>query len=288
MYQSILVPLDGSELARGALFYAAEFAVRLGLRIYLLHVHGVNERESLALHQSYIDQEAEKLDHECRVLQQKLVDVREPLSGIQVTGTIRTGNPAEEILGFCEENRISLILMGTHGRSGIGRWAIGSVADKVLRAAKPPVLLIRAGVPAQSIFEAPPGRSVLVPLDGSELAESVLPHVQTLAATSGAERAPIVLLGVCEPPLLPGYYPPEIPYNWEDHIDGCKRGSLDYLQKVAVKLAGAGFDARVEVVVGSASEEIVNCANRRPFSLIVMATHGRSGISRWEIGRAHV
>ena len=127
------------------------------------------------------------------------------------------GYPPDEILRYADENDVDLILMATHGRTGPKRWTMGSVADKILRASKVPVWLVRALIPDETPYDKWPSKTMLVPLDGSELAESVLPHAEALAKQRDTKLLEVVLLRVCEPTVAPSYYAPElsgVPLNW--------------------------------------------------------------------------
>jgi nucleotide-binding universal stress UspA family protein len=133
-----------------------------------------------------------------------------------------------------------------------------------------------------------PARSMIVPLDGSDLAESVLPHVEALAA---GDSAKVTLLRVCEPPSMPTYYSPElseIPLHWGQYAQQetarCKQMSTDYLADVQKRLREKGINTNPEVLVGKASDEVVSYSIKNPGNLIVMATHGRSGLSRLVYG----
>lgn len=289
----MLVPLDGSELAEVVFAYAKELAGRLSLDVTLLHVCSPTEQELAPMHRSYTEHMAGIVKLQVEAIQKK-VGIQPGSKEVETRGELAVGYPAEQILSYADENDIDLILMATHGRSGIRRWAIGSVADKVLRASKVPVWLVRAGIPEEVVYDEWPRRTILVPLDGSELAESVLPHVETLAKQRGAELVDVVLLRVCDPPIISSDYPEAImPLSWEEHVEQqmawCKRASEKYLAGVEKQLKDAGLKVRSEVLVGNPpldnpANEIIDYANRNPFNLIVMATHGRSGISRWAYG----
>jgi len=207
---------------------------------------------------------------------------------VATRGEVVVGYPAEEIVRHADENSIDLILMATHGRSGIGRWAIGSVADKVLRASNVPVWLVRAGIPEEIVFDKWPRRTILVPLDGSELAELVLPHVEALARQRGPELVDVVLLKVCEYPVIPLDYAEGVPVGWEKQMEHemarCREVAQDYLAAVERRLREVGVTVRSEVLEGRPAEEVVDYASQHPFNLIAMVTHGRSGISRWAYG----
>ena len=288
LYKKMLVPLDGSELAEVVLPYAGELAGRLNLDAIVLHVCVPEEREFLPLHRAYVQQTANIVRgqaNEARLESCKGKARLQPGGRLDGTrGELAVGHPAEEILRYADENDIDFILMATHGRSGIRRWAMGSVADKVLRAAKVPVWLVRAGVPEDIVHDQRLSRTMVVPLDGSELAESVFPHVEALAMQRGAGLVNIVLLSVCEPTILPWYYPETWPLNWRDHVDRCKQANERYLSRVEERFRNAGFNVRSEVLTGKPADQIIDYINKGSFTLIVMATHGRTGSRRWIYG----
>jgi len=282
MYQRVLLPLDGSELAEVALSYAKGIASRLGLEVILLHVAGKGEAESLPLHQAYIE-------HASEMLQGEMAEVQGKTGGqpVVVKGEVTVGYPAEEILRYAGEKEVDLILMATHGRSGVRRWVLGSVADKVLRSAAPPVLLIRAGMPKDAAYERWSNPRMLVPLDGSELAELVLPHVEVLASPQ-VGAAEVVLVSICEPLVLPTVTTPETSVNWgtaaDEYLAKSRKSAEGYLSKVQRRLTDAGIKVSLEVLEGDPATEIIDYAIKRQVNLIVMATHGRSGIGRWAYG----
>jgi len=290
MYRRMLVPLDGSELAEVVFTYAKELAGRLDIEVVLFNVCNPEESEFVPMHRAYVERAAEIVRRQSQEVQEK-TGVQPVGKPIKAQGEVAVGYPAEEILRYADENNIDLILMATHGRSGIRRWTMGSVADKVLRTSKVPVWLVRAGIPDEILYDQWPRRTVLVPLDGSELAESVLPHVEALAKQRGTELVDVVLLKVCEPPATPSYYVPELselPLNWGEYVQQettkCKQVSGEYLARVEKRFKDSNINVRSEVLVGKAADEIVDYANRDSFNLIVMATHGRSGLSRWVYG----
>lgn len=289
MYKRMLVPLDGSELAEVVFGYAKELAGRLDLDLILLHVSGPKEQDLLPIHRAYIERAAESVKRQSIQVQERTK--REPGGkALEAGGEVVMGHPAEEILRYAEDNDIDIILLATHGRSGVKRWAIGSVADKVLRASKVPVWLVRASILEEIVHDKWPNRMMLVPLDGSKLAESVLTHVEALAKQRGAELCDVVLLRVCEPPIILSDYPEAImELSWEEHVEKekawAKQAGERYLAVVEKRLRDAGLNVRSEVVLGRPIDEIIDYANKNPFNLIVLATHGRTGITRWAYGQ---
>ncbi len=288
MYKRMLVPLDGSKLAEVTLTYAKEVAGRLDIEVVLLHVANPATSDSMPMYQSYVDHAAEIVrEREVEIQQEEGLSGK---SGIPATkAEVVTGYPPDEILRYAFEKDVDIILMATHGWSGVRRWILGSVADKVLRASTIPVWLVRANVPKENIHGLGPGSRILVPLDGSELAEMVLPHVETLAQQAGREPIDVILVSVIEPVVLPASVAlPEASLNWgrlsEEHMLRARKGVDDYLAKIGDKLKETDVSVRYEVLEGRPADEIIGYAEKSQVDLIIMATHGRSGLSRWAYG----
>ena len=160
MYSRILVPLDGSELAEAVLSTAHALAGMGPGTLYLVRaVAASNEPEAR------------------RYLKRLAVYLRE--HGVVVEAQALRGQPVAVVVEEAARREVDLIVMSTHGRAGAGRWVLGSVADEVLHRTACPVLLLRTG---QAGLAARP-RRVLVPLDGSELAEHALAHATSLVGT---------------------------------------------------------------------------------------------------------
>ena len=275
MYQKMLVPLDGSRLSEVVFPYAKDLAARLGLNIILLHVYGSKESETLPLHRAYIEYKAQVIKRQLQEWQKKVGGELETRK-LQVHGKLATGYPPEEIICYAEENNVDLIIMATHGRSGIRRWVMGSVADKVMCVSSIPVWLIRADKAESVSYDKWPQRTLLVPLDGSVLAEKILPHVEVLAKQPGTPTVDVVLLRVEELPSTSGHYFRNIPENREE-IE-------QYLAKIEARLKKSGIKVQSEVSSGDPAEQIISYGRENPFSIIVMSTHGHSGMSRWFYG----
>jgi nucleotide-binding universal stress UspA family protein len=287
MYKRMLVPLDGSELAEVVFPYARELAGQLGTEVTLLHISNQGLKDFQPMTRAYVDHAAEVIKGS---MSADGKSAPPPAKRIVVNLDLVSGYPPDEILRYADDKKIELILMASHGRSGRNRWGIGSVADKVLRSATVPVLLIPA-VPGRTSTDKCPIKELVVLLDGSEMAEIVLPHVEGLVGPNAMKSAKVVFLRACEPPSMPTYYSPElseIPLHWGQYAQQetarCKQVSTEYLGEIVRRFKEAGTDVRFEVLVGKASDEIVSYANKNPNSLIVMATHGRSGLSRLVYG----
>jgi nucleotide-binding universal stress UspA family protein len=176
----------------------------------------------------------------------------------------------------------ALIAMATHGRSGLNRWMLGSVAEKVLRGCENPLLMVRASeeVDAEEKVRL---KSVIVPLDGSELAERVIPSVVALAKAMNIE---VVLFRAYSIPYsvysgTEGYSA----INFEELIAAVKDEAVGYLEKKTAELKTDGL-AKVSYVAkeGLSADEVIALGRATPDNLIAMCSHGRSGVKRWVLG----
>lgn len=276
MRDRILVPLDGSDLAAQALPHAALQAHTFGAQILLLRV--VEPMPASAAEWMV----ASELTTVQKNAESYLAGVAGCLNedGLQVVYHTRQGPPAETILAFASEQDIDVIAMSTHGRSGIGRWVYGSVADKVLRGSTAPVFLIRVSE-ATPPTDVSSYRRFLVPLDGSELAELALPYAETWSKAFDAE---VILLRV---PTLPAYVSlgpdasmlvPALLSEAYDEADA-------YIANAVRKLKAKGLAAyKAAVEPGAIADTIIDYAHDAGVDCIVMSTHGRSGLGRWVYG----
>ncbi len=288
MYKKLLVVLDGSKLAEIVFPFATELAGRLDLDIILLHVYSQIMREYAPMYQAYIDRSAESIQSQARRLQQSLA--QKPEKEVVVSGNLVMGYHADEILKYAEEKGIDLILMASHGRSGAKRWSIGGVADKILRASKVPVLLVHADTEKVIPYDQWPNRTVLVPLNASDVSAVVLPHAEEIARQKGANMN-VVLMEVVEPPVTPSYYSPEltgVPLNWgqfvEQEMARSKKAAEAHLAETEKRFKDKGIPVSSLVLTGKPAEEIINYAKKNPYMVIIMATHGRKGLSRLVYG----
>jgi nucleotide-binding universal stress UspA family protein len=281
MYTRILIPLDGSKTAEKVLPYARFHVGALKLPVELL---GVIDIAEMATHVS-----AEKSLHfdtmiegAVRSSEGYLKRVAGTFPGATVKCTVEKGSAEQVIIQAAAADKGTLVTMATHGRSGINRWLLGSVTEKVLRGATNPLLLVRAIDEAKTEGEANL-KSVVVPLDGSELAESVLPTVAELAKKLKLE---VILFRAYRIPYNAyagdeGYYA----INYDDLLTGMREEAVDYLEKKTEAVKKMGVD-KVSCLAkdGFAPDEIISLARKTPDNLLAMCTHGRSGVKRWMLG----
>lgn len=290
MYARILVPLDGSAVSAQSLPYAKLLAQGIGARVDLLEV--IPSLEAFMRAETTSDYtptlsyaQWEEAQEELRVAAtEDLASARAAIAspGLDVQTLVREGDPATEIAEESMQQADTLITMSTHGRSGIGRWLVGSVTDKVVRHATTPVLVIRAQEDAATHF--PQFQRIVVPLDGSELAEQAMPVGISLAKALGL---PVTLIRSIHLAAygyaFDDYSLPR--YSMGEFATGVRNDVKAYLDRTADRLR----EERVSGVSTSApdgdpAEMIIRECEGSPGSLVVMTTHGRSGVGRWVLG----
>lgn len=283
--QTIVVPLDESLTAERALDVAAEIVRKSGGRLVLLtvpHVYGADYAWYAGYGDGALDAAAViPMEEMVRDSHQAASDYLEGLcerfrgGGFELRTVIAEALPADAIAQTAEEEGATMIVMSTHGRGGIRRWALGSVADKVVRGSTLPVLLVRE----EASQVTPSCRHILVALDGSEGAEGVLPEVQRLALAMGAK----VTLAHVEPKLdaapaadASALVDAERPF--QDRV-------RDYLESKAQGMRDAGVEVAVETLVDEhVAEALLARAAREDVDLVALTTHGHSGWRRWSMG----
>jgi len=279
MYSKILIPLDGSETAEKVLPYARALAENLKASIELVAALDVAD---MAAHLSATRHLDSLIEGGERRTTEYLRRIAASFSGANVTCTVEKGRAEDVILERAGATAGTLIAMATHGRSGLDRWLMGSVAEKVLRGANNPLLLVRASDQTK-IDSAVTLKSVIVPLDGSELAESVLPAAVELAKKLKLE---IVLFRAYHIPYSAygggdGYYN----IDFGELTDAMKDEAQSYLKEKSAQLKAQGIE-KISCVAkeGFSGDQIIKIGRETPASLIAMCSHGRSGAKRWVLG----
>ena len=278
MYTRMLIPLDGSKVAEQVLPYARFLAKALAIPVELLEVV---DPEALALLSNprqgrYVDTIlAEGIESSKNYLEA----IGRSFQGAKVKSLVEKGKAEDVVIEKAAADKNTLIVMATHGRSGIQRWLLGSVADKVLHEATNHVLLVRANDGGKTDGEAAL-KTVIVPLDGSPLAEQVLPYVVELAKKMKLEL--VLIRAYALPPAISaedyGFYSADL----LDHLEAEAR---DYLAEKVNEVKQKGIENVTSVVnTGYGAEEIITLGRHTPEDFIVMSTHGRSGIQRWVLG----
>ncbi len=324
MYRKILVPLDGSALAEEALDYVRALVVCADAEVVLLRVTPVPTYMPTRPEAVGATRVARHLDPSARVgtyptmsgpndsarvqravetaeLYLEAVDAKLKDAGFRTRVVTRPGPIAEAILDTAHALDVDLIAMSTHGRCGLRRFLLGSVATQVVQHAQVPVLLRRAtGLPATHPL---PIKHILVALDGSPHAASVLPHVGVLAQCT---RANVTLLRVVErtaneslddeADLLMAALSTipternitqadaEMELSGQDPLSHRQDEAQSYLDSVAHESAGWGACINTVVQLGDPAEAILDLAKSTHADVVAMSTHGLGGLRRFLLG----
>jgi nucleotide-binding universal stress UspA family protein len=278
MYTRMLIPLDGSKVAEQVLPYARFLAKALAIPVELLEVV---DPEALALLSNprqgrYVDTIlAEGIESSKNYLEA----IGRSFQGAKVKSLVEKGKAEDVVIEKATADKNSLIVMATHGRSGIQRWLLGSVADKVLHGATNHLFLVRASDQGKTDGEAAL-KTAIVPLDGSALAEQVLPYVVELA-----KKVKLELVLMRAYPLPPAISAEDYGFYSADLLDHLEAEARDYLAEKMNGVKQKGVENVTSVVnTGYGAEEIITLGRHTPDNFIAMSTHGRSGIQRWVLG----
>lgn len=297
MFERILVPLDGSTRAEAALPIAARVARATGSSVVLLQVtsppmsdgiiygYGSGQGATATISESVGErEEIEAAAYLTRIARSDLFE------GIATTTEVDVGSPAPQILALAEQSSVNLIILCSHGRTGLTRWVLGSVAQRVIHHSHVPVLVLREGGSALTMTGRP--LRAVVAVDGSPIAETALiPAAHLVAALSQHTQGVLHLLHVVKP---------YVSLSDEDAISHHDREEVEqaqvYLQRVRERLLAQTSDLNLQItwsatLAQDAAETIVTTAEKETEStgekscdVLAMATHGRGGIEHWVMG----
>lgn len=262
----ILIPLDGSELAESTFPWVRLLAQKEELQVTLLRAYfpalpiHVMPELTLPPMESVSGESVEALGH-------YLESAADKLGLEQVTTECVVGDAAEVILAQAESH--DLIVMGSHGRGGLGRWLLGSVTTKVVRGSEVPTLVVGARAEPPSKLDR-----ILVPLDGSDTAETALESAKNWARTHSAELILMRALMTARPELS------------GPAIFEAKRAEMKEAQEYLAALREKLFSYQTEVLVAEQAPVpgILKVAQEMEVDLIALGSHGRSGAERWLLG----
>ncbi len=274
---TILVALDGSELAERALPYATNLARTTGASLRLVTVWEEGERALISslpdVAESVFKSGEAHWERYLAGLAKSLED-----TGVDVSTEVILGDPATEILRLIETSNPSLLVLATHGRSGIGRWRYGSVADKLARSAPIQTLILGPEVLKRSKPESAI-RRILVPLDGSPAAESALRPALELAEQFDAD---VVLARALQWATQAMFYGvPDITIARVDEALG--KAAESYLEKVKSSLANDRV-TELHVLRGPPADALLGLVGIQNIDLIVMTSHAKGGVQRALLG----
>jgi nucleotide-binding universal stress UspA family protein len=258
MYDHILVPTDGSGPATTALEYGAELAATVDATVHVLYVNETaaadSDRERTG--EEIVSDACDRVDAE----------------GATATGDVRTGDPSDVVPAYASEHDVDVVVMGSHGRGGVGRFVLGSVTEHVVRTADVPVIVVRGDDDVRTHL---PYETVVVPIDGSEHAAVALERGIDVAT---AFDATLHVLSVVD--ASPIGSEPGVGVRG-DQLQAHARRIVD---DAAERVERADVDVTAETRIGSIHREIASYARENEADLLVMGTHGRSGFHRFLLG----
>jgi nucleotide-binding universal stress UspA family protein len=281
--RSVLLPLDGSAFAEHAISWAAAIARKARARLRLVLVHQTPPSppldESSARLYTRIELALRKSEREYL---RRVAARTKGANAVQLTTATLSGPPAAALADYAREVGVDLVVMTTHGRGGVQRAWLGSVADQLVRSLEIPVLLIRPHEGRAALPE--PGlEEILVPLDGSRRAEAALPTALGVATLFGARLA---LIQAVEPVAIMVDAPMAFPQALDDELTSLRRREArDYLDDVAEQVSASGVETRATAILAASAVDGIQAAARSPaVGMIALATQGHGGLRRLVLG----
>jgi nucleotide-binding universal stress UspA family protein len=281
-FRSILVPVDGSSLAERAIPFAVEIAKRTGAKMRVALVHQeIPDVPVLASPETYVDARLKMQNSEDDYLRALTEHLTTQL-GRRVSSAALKGPAAATLVEYARDSDADLVVMTTHGRGGIQRAWLGSVADQMIRNLAVPVLALRASE-ANSVESPASVSDILVPLDGSSLAEVALQPAVLIARLWAAK---ISLVRIVQPVLIGTDPALPIASTYDEQLTRLECvAAQGYLDGIANRLRNQGVEASTSVMLGGPTvETILRLAESGAVSLIALSTHGRGGMSRLVLG----
>jgi nucleotide-binding universal stress UspA family protein len=279
---AILVPLDGSVFAEQALPFALTLAQQAHAELHPVMVHAEPPFHEIGEWTSSID--AESLEEKLRERETAYLDSlarRLPSGHVAVhTPVLLEGDVVPALVDHVREHGIGRAVLSTHGRTGLERLWLPSVAEALLHKLTIPLLFVRPdpdAAEADVVHPAPPFRTVLVTLDGSQDAEAVLDDV--LAFADGDDARFILLRVVPPPPLLASAYLPHAALMQREESEQRRVHARAYMEAVIQRLGERASDIETRIVLhGHPATVIQRTADDEGVDLIAMGTHGHGGL----------
>ena len=291
MIQHLLVPVDRSKFGEHAVPWALSLAKRCDAQVHLVHVQTPVTNEFARLSGSLIEPYDVVVRKENEGYLSRLATLIKEETGADAQTSLLEGEISECLRRKAVSLENSLFIMTTHGRGPLRRFWLGSVADRMVRQSSVPVMLVRPSLAPLDIRRDCVVQHALVPLDGSSLAEGILPHIVPLCQAWGAE---LTLLQMIEPDrtllehqMVANLAPSALPLKSElERIDRLhKQEAQTYLAGACERLQGQGLTVHTSVMSDvSPGPAILKTAEESNQDLIALATHGRGGLSRFFLG----
>ncbi len=284
MYQNILVPLDGSSASEHAIPWALSVARQDEAAVRLVRVH-LSPNPVMVGNELISDFSLDGAirDQELAYLSEKVRQVK-AVCKCDVTGELLDGPVTGALMDYIKVRLTDLVVMTTHGRGVLARFWLGSVVDKFIRHTTIPTLLIRPQETAPNFSLTPFIRHILMPLDGSPLAEQIIEPATRLGQLEGSDYTLLMIVDAVEDIVaLAGRHALDLPDPWKGEYVRSKAES--YLKDIADTLRVRSMRVHSEVIAhGSAPKTILDYAASHDNPVIAMATRGHGGLSRLVFG----
>jgi len=277
--QKILFPTDFSKCAEQALAHAVFLAEKYGAEIHVLHVITIFEDQPSVVSNEIAETKemVRKLEDIAEKQLNKIVDSHSA-DDIKITTEVkRSLSAAPAILEYASENKIDLIVMGTHGRRGLGHLLLGSAAEEVIRLAPCPVFTIRELKEPKPVMQV---NNILVPIDFSNYSEKALAYASEIAQSYNAQ---LQLLHIIEETMHPAFSVTGKSSIF-DLVPGIKDDSKKRTEKMLNKFVSDKVKSKVFIQGGRAANDIIKFAKENSTDLIVIATHGLTGLEHMLLG----
>jgi nucleotide-binding universal stress UspA family protein len=281
MFDPVLVPLDGSLLAECALPHALSIARTFNAKTFLLRVLDKNQASEKAQLFDLVNWQINKAGAK---LYLEKTSARLQKSGLRIESAVLEGLVAESITEFALSQGMKLIILSSHGRSGLSQWGISSVTQKVIFSAPTSVLLIRAHQPLSDELVERQYKRIMVPLDGSRRAENVLPMVTLLARFHGSR---IHIVHVVRTPEMAR----QMPLGREDRelservVSRNREEAIHYLDQMRLHSPLEGIDVQTHLLTSeNTAAALHELADREGIDMVVLSAHGYSGYQQWPYG----
>ena len=269
MFDKALVPFDGSTQVDRLLPYVARFTGGLDMPLVLASVLAPGPTPTLEQRRQEVEQHLQE------------IVTRLAGAGVEATAVVAVGRPVQEIVRLVEQEGCNLLLLLPRGEVAHAWGALGNITEKIMQASPVPILTIPSQEAALEQSDGAPITTVIVPLDGSSLAEMALPYAEELAQKLTANV--MLIRAVSQSDVYIGTML-DAPYVDPHAIEAADSEATDYLEKIADKLRADGFAVRSQLLQTQPAPGIVALAGQTPQSLITLTTHGRSALARWFMG----
>ncbi len=279
MYDHILVPLDGSHLAERVLPHLVSLSKTFDAEVTLLRVVSKQIDSKPSNMVNPMDWEMRKSEAKAYLNSIKKILKK---SGVASNVRIEEGKPAKQIINFAQRESVELIILCSHGESGLSEWNINSTVQKVLLRAFMPVMIIRAYKEPKDEIKPKKYKRVFLPLDGSKRAECILPLAEAISRNHDSE---IVIAHIVEEPKLPRQTP--LSEEEKNLINQLVEKNLEETKKYLNTLKTQFPEHKTEVLIQSSKNTTValhNLVDKEKIDLVLLSAHGLSGQQRWPYG----